>query len=167
LFLTDSWRQALDNGECVGLLSTDMSKAFDSMLPPLLLAKLKAYNFDEQSLKLMTSYFMHRYSRVKLGSTTSTWKWVKRGCPQGSAFGPTLWNLFQNDLTYVMKSSTYMYADDHQLLETHKDIKIIKNRLQESAIMASKWYEANYLQGNFTKYGSMLISKKKRPQYEH
>jgi hypothetical protein len=54
-----------------------------------------------------------------------------------------------------------MYADDHQLFETHKDIKIIQSRLQESAIMASKLYEANYLQGNFTKYGSMLISKKK------
>ena len=78
LFLTESWRQALDNGECVGLLSTDMSKAFDSMLPPLLLAKLKPCNFDEQSLKLMTSYFMHRYSRVKLESTTCTWKRVKR-----------------------------------------------------------------------------------------
>jgi hypothetical protein len=161
LFLTESWRQALDNGECVGLLSTDMSKTFDSMLPPLLLAKLKAYNFDEQSLKLMSLYFMHRYSRVKLGSTTSTWKRVKRGCPQGSAFGPMLWNLFQNDLTYVMKSSICMYADDHQLFETHKDIEIIQNRLQESAIMASKWYEANYLHGNFTRYGSMLISKKK------
>ena len=75
LFLTESWRQALDT---IILLSTDMSKAFDSMLPPLLLAKLKPCNFDEQSLKLMTSYFMHRYSRVKLESTTCTWKRVKR-----------------------------------------------------------------------------------------
>jgi hypothetical protein len=73
-----SQKLALDNGECIGLLSTGMSKAFDSMLLPLLLAKLKAYNFDEPSLKLMTLYFMHRYSRGKLGSTTSTWKWVKR-----------------------------------------------------------------------------------------
>ena len=149
----------MDNGECVGLLSTDMSKAFDCMYPPLLLAKLRAYNFDDLSLKLMTSYFENRQGRVKLGNTTSGWRKAERGCPQGSSFGQLLWNLFQNDLTYVMKSNICMFADDHQFFEVHKDVKIIQKRLQESAVTATSWYKENCLQGNFTKYGSMLISK--------
>ena len=62
LMLTEQWKKAVDEGEYVGLLSTDMSKAFDCMYHPLLLAKLKAYNFDEQSLKLMKSYFTNRYN---------------------------------------------------------------------------------------------------------
>ena len=32
--MTEYWRKALDNGENIGLLSTDMSKAFDSLHHP-------------------------------------------------------------------------------------------------------------------------------------
>ena len=58
-----------------------------------------------------------------------------------------------------MKSTICMFADDHQFFEAHKDVKIIQKRLQESAVTATSWYKENCLQGNFTKYGSMLISK--------
>ncbi|XP_022809752.1 uncharacterized protein LOC111346748 [Stylophora pistillata] len=68
LYLTESWRHSLDNGECVGVLSTDMSKALDCLFPPLILAKLRAYSFDDVSLKLMASYFENHQARVKLGS---------------------------------------------------------------------------------------------------
>ena len=38
---------------CVGLLSPDISKAFDCMQYPLPLAKVKAYNFDETKLHIL------------------------------------------------------------------------------------------------------------------
>ena len=41
--LTELWRQARDNKQTVGTLTTDISKAFDSMHPALLLSKLRAY----------------------------------------------------------------------------------------------------------------------------
>ena len=88
-----------------------MSKAFDSMYYPQMQAKLKAYGTGDNSLDLIRSYFSNCFSRVKIGNTTSSWKKVTRGCPQGSAFGPLLWNLFQNDLTFVIKSNVCMYAD--------------------------------------------------------
>ena len=40
--LMEDWKEALDTSNVVGILSTDLSKAFDSLHPPLLLAKLKA-----------------------------------------------------------------------------------------------------------------------------
>ena len=53
---------------------------------------------------------------MKLGSVVSDWQKVQRGCPQGSAFGPLIWNIYQNDLTYSVNSDLKlnMYADDHQ-----------------------------------------------------
>ena len=73
--LTEHWRTALDSRQLIGLLSTDMSKAFDLLHHPLLLAKLKSYGLDIHSLELMHSYFNGRYNRVKLGNdTTSSWK---------------------------------------------------------------------------------------------
>ncbi|CAB4005512.1 Hypothetical predicted protein [Paramuricea clavata] len=45
--LVEDWKISLDNKTVVGVLTTDLSKAFDSLHPPLLLAKLKAYDLSE------------------------------------------------------------------------------------------------------------------------
>ena len=44
----------------MGVLSTDMSKAFDSLYPALQINKLKAYGFSNNSLALMRSYFSNK-----------------------------------------------------------------------------------------------------------
>lgn len=61
----------------------------------------------------MRLFFSGRLNRVKVGKATSDWEEMKRGCPQGSSFGPLLWNLYQNDLSYVKNTNLTMYADDH------------------------------------------------------
>ena len=107
----------MDSKQFIGILSTNMSKAFDSLHPSLMINKLKTYGFSEESLSLMRSFFFsNRQNRVKLNGVTSSWKDAVRGCPQGSSFGPLLWNIFQNDMTYIVNNASLsMYADDHQL----------------------------------------------------
>ena len=114
---------AADNKEYVTALSTDMSKAFDSLHPALMIQKLKAYGFSEASQNLMRSFLERRRNRVKLQEAHSAWKERKRGCPQGSSFGPLLWNLFQNDLSLHRQSANlFMYADDHQIYTSDSDM---------------------------------------------
>ena len=55
--LVERWKQAVDKRNVVGVLSTDMSKAFDSLYPPLLVNKLRAYGFSNNLPTLMGSYF--------------------------------------------------------------------------------------------------------------
>ena len=50
----------LDNKHVVGILSTDLSKAFDSLHPPLLLAWRGAYGFSESAIDMMRCYFTER-----------------------------------------------------------------------------------------------------------
>ena len=69
-----------------------MSKAFDSLCPALTIKKLEAYGFGNRSLDLMQSFFHRRLSRVKINGHTSEWKTMIRDYPQGTAFGPLLWN---------------------------------------------------------------------------
>jgi len=54
--LIELWRLAMDNRQCTCILSTDMSKAFDSLHPPLMLSKLKAYGFEDNAISLLRSY---------------------------------------------------------------------------------------------------------------
>ena len=58
--LVERWKQAVDKRNVVGVLSTDMSKAFDSLYPPLLINKLRAYGFSNNLLNLMESYFTNK-----------------------------------------------------------------------------------------------------------
>ena len=67
LNLVKKWKLAKDRNLNITILSTDMSKAFDSFYPPLLLSGLRAYSFDEKSLDLLRSYLNDRPNRVRMG----------------------------------------------------------------------------------------------------
>ena len=155
--LIENWRHARDNKHLLEILSTDMSKAFDSMHPALLLSKLRAYGFEENFINLLRSYLCGHSNRVKLASRKNSWKRVNRGCPQGSALGPLLWNIFQNDLVYEIERNLSMYADDNQLFEISDNVATINDNLHANARKASSWYESNLLKGNLSKYHTMLI----------
>ena len=93
----------------------------------------------------------------------SDWEKVSRGCPQGSALGPLVWNIFQNDLAYSVDTSLNMYADDHQLYATGSTITYVHENLMASAESASRWYNSNFLKGNFDKYQTMTLGNKNDP----
>ena len=126
-----------------------MSTAFDSLHPPLMLRKLRAYGFEENTLNLLRFYRTDRRNRVKLGPVKSNWHTVSRGCPQGSALG--------NDLTDEIKSDVSVYEDDHQLYEMGEDLAKVKSSIAGNAEKASRWYGVNLLKGNFSKYKTMLM----------
>ena len=121
------WKEAIDNNKIVGVLSTDMSKGFDSLYPSLLIRKLEKYGFTKEPIDMMKSYFGNRRNRLKLADTKSIWKKSERGSLQGSSLCPLLWNIYQNDLSCtVTNCSLSMYADDHQLYVA-KDFFYIHN----------------------------------------
>ncbi|PFX24165.1 putative RNA-directed DNA polymerase from transposon BS [Stylophora pistillata] len=96
-------------------------------------------------------------NRVKLGPVTSQWKDTIRGCPQGSSFGPLLWNSFQNDLTYITEEGISMYADDHQIFASGSSASIVQEKLLSEGSKITKWYKENLLQVSVQKYQSMLM----------
>ena len=159
--LVEQWKLARDGHQCVAILSTDMSKAFDPLHPPLMLNKLRAYGFAKNIVNLLRSYLSNRQNRIRLGSLASSWQVVNRGCPQGSALGPLLWNIFQNDLAYEINLNLSMYPDDHQIYEAGKDLANVKSSLSRNAEKASNWYEDNMLKGNYIKYRTMTMQNKR------
>jgi len=78
---------SIDNQEAVAAVAVDLSKAFDAINHSLLLAKLKAYGFSTQALKLMSTYLLGCQLCVRLGGVYSNFKTVKSAVPQGSLLG--------------------------------------------------------------------------------
>ena len=58
-------KNELDQDKKYDVLLTDLSKAFDCLPHDLTLAKLHAFGFSIESLKLINSYLTGRKQRVK------------------------------------------------------------------------------------------------------
>ena len=105
------------NHKVIGILSMDLSKAFDTLPHDLIVLKLKQYQLDDKIVNLTKGYLSNRRQRVKLGNVHSTWQDITTGVPQGSILGPVPFNIFMNDLVYVIKlSNLSTYADDTDFL---------------------------------------------------
>ena len=114
-------KKNLDKGGECGALFVDLSKAFDCLQHDLLLAKLNAYGFDYKSLKLISSFLSNRKYRTKINSSFSEWKHLLIGTPQGSVFGPLLFNIYMCDLfLFMSESNVANYADDKTLYACEK-----------------------------------------------
>ena len=98
--LVEGWRKARDNKLAVSILSTNMSKAFDSLHLPLLLSKLRAYGFHDSAVRLLNSYLCNRKYCLKLGSHVSSCRMVSQGCTQ-SALLYARYNGISSRMTYL------------------------------------------------------------------
>ena len=114
--LLTSWQNSLDRGRFVGSILMDLLKAYDCLPHDLLLAKLQAYGFSKESIRLFLSYLTNRTQRIKIDSTFSHWTNILKGIPQGSILGPLLFNIFINDLFFFSaKCEICNFADGNSL----------------------------------------------------
>ena len=95
MHLIDKWRQHLDQNEYVGAVLMDLSKAFDCLPHELLIAKMEAYGFENNSLKLFYNYLKQRKQTVSINGKMSDYMDILAGVPQGSILGPILFNIFE------------------------------------------------------------------------
>ena len=158
LRMIESWKVRLNNGSKVGVIIMDLSKAFDSLNHELLLAKLKAYGLDSNSVTFMKSYLTNRLQRCKINNSFSEWGKVLDDVPQGSTLRPLLFSIFLNDiLLSLQKRYLAIYADDSALYTSDKSISNIMNSLSHDFTILSKWFYNNFIVLNPDKCSFMLL----------
>ena len=128
--LIEKWKKSVDNGGAFGALFTDLSKAFDSLSHELLNAKLDAYSFDKNALKLVNSYLSNRKQRVKINNKYSSWSEILFGAPQGAILGPLLFNIFICDMfNFLEDYDIANYAGDSTPYKVDKNLESVVNNL--------------------------------------
>ena len=136
----------VDNGGAFGALLTDLSKAFDCIPHDLIIAKLEAYGFQIDALRLVYDYLSNRKQRVKLNETFSSWRDLEYGVPQGSILGPLLFNIHLCDLLYFLDDLDIAnYADDTTLYTVKGNKEYVIDALETSSQKLFKWFKNNFM----------------------
>ena len=145
LSLLERWKNVLDKKGYGGAVVMDLSKAFGMLNHDLLIAKLHAYGFSEESLQLIRSYLTNRWQRTKVNASFSNWTELLLGVPQGSVLGPLLFN----DLFYVAElTNVCNYANDTAFHACDSDICSLIKRSEHDSLLSVEWFESNYMKLN-------------------
>ena len=109
------------------------------------------------SLKLTNSYVSKRRQSIEINDVFSSWSEIRFGVPQGSIFGPLLFNIFVCDLfMFLPKNGIANYADDNTPYSTCTGIHSTISDLDQAIGILLKWFQYNSLKANPDKYHVLL-----------
>ncbi|XP_063904731.1 uncharacterized protein LOC135123784 [Zophobas morio] len=137
---------ALEDGNEVDTIYTDLTKAFDRVNINILVSKLHAA--EREQIVKVKGFFSQNIK-------------VTSGVPQGSHLGPLLFNIYINDLKeFIDKTGFLLYADDLKLfrvIRTDTDCALLQKELDGFVA----WCKINGLEINISKCKILRFSRKK------
>ena len=162
--MVENIKKSVEAGKVVCVVLMDLSRAFDCIPYKLFLSKLRAYGFSHSACELFLSYYRNRKvkQRVKLGNCRSEWEYVYKGSAQGSLMGPQSYNMFTNDMLFILDDDVdiYNYADDNTFVCSGYDYDSVKHTLLQNVNNVISWFKNNNLKVNPDKFQCIVFGRK-------
>ena len=159
----------MDNRKVIFLALLDLSAAFDTFDLTILVNRIeKSQGVGGNALEWIRSYLTGRSQRVSAHGATSDTVSLECGLPQGSLFGPEMYNKYTEPLgklILLLLIMYHFYADDSQLWKaanpkSKSDTTSVLHTLELAIKSISNWMCANKLKPNESKTEFLVIGSK-------
>ena len=160
LHMTETWKQALDEGLIVGVLLIDFRKAFNTINHKILEKKLQGCSVAGQMFDILCDYLKDRTQYVQLNGIKSKTRVIVYGVPQCSLLGPRLFTIYINDLPdYINQRYVFLFADDTTFYYVGHDIEEVIDMLNNIGGQVSEWCKRNQLTIHTGKSEAMIVTR--------
>jgi hypothetical protein len=136
----DDWSVSLSDKQSIDVAYIDFRRAFDSVVHSKLYLKLKSLGIGGNLLLWIRDFLSNRLQAVRVAGSTSTYRPVRSGVPQGSVLGPILFLVFINDIVdlFGRNLNVKLYADDVKMYTAIHDINSVYE-LQRGLDKLNEW----------------------------
>ena len=156
-----------ENGIHTACVFLDLSKAFDTLNPAILLDKMQNYGIRGIANSWFTSYLSKRRLRVRCGTDKDPEMSYSSSCdvesdtPQGSCLGPLLFLIFTNDLHRNLENChAILFADDTMINKGHRNKNYLRWCIESDLMKLTEWFRADKLTVNISKTVFMSFGTK-------
>ena len=127
-----------------------------------MIAKHSAYGLSSYSLCYIYSYLKDRKQCAQINNKQSEFDTIISGVPQGSIFGPILFNIFFNDFFFfIPKASVHNFAHGNTLRSFAKTLRGLVTILQSECETAINWLHNKKMIVNPDKFQVIFLDKRR------
>ena len=118
-------------GEQTTAVFVDLQQAYDRVWKKGLLLKLQNTGIKGHMYSWIKDFLCDRLIQTQLNDALSSKSVLEEGLPQGSSLSCTLFLVFLNDVSEILKTEKALFADDLVIWHTSNSTTISRRRIQE------------------------------------